>query len=281
MGTGKTVSEPRLAALRSALFVPGDVPERHGRAFAAGADAVILDLEDAVAAAAKDTARELLTAEAGARGGDSLALVRINPPQTPAGGADLAAVPRMGVDGVVVPKADLEALDAAAELDLPLVATIETAAGVLGAAELAAHPAVAAVMLGPVDLGAELGVAEAADGDELNFARSQLVLAAAAASKPGPLDGPCLLPHDELALARETERARRLGFSGKTCIHPAQVAAVNRAFSPTGEELEWARRVLAIFDGEAGGGVALLDGEMIDEPVARRARQILARRAGD
>jgi citrate lyase subunit beta/citryl-CoA lyase len=280
LGTAE-ISEPELATLRSALFVPGDVPERHQRAFDAGADAVILDLEDAVAPTAKDAARQALTESAAERGVGSLALVRVNSPHTALGREDLAALPRMGADGIVVPKADPEALDIAAELGLPLVALIETAGGVLGAAGIAAHPAVATVMLGPVDLGVELGVSEAPDGDELIAARSQIVIAAAAAGKRGPLDGPCLVPRDELALAQETARARRLGFSGKACIHPAQVAAVNRAFSPTREELAWARAVLDAFDGEAEGAAVLLDGEMIDEPVARRARQILARKGGD
>ena len=269
-------TRPALATLRSALFVPASAPERHPRAFAAGADAVILDLEDSVAPAAKDSARHALTE----RDGDTpaLALVRINAPRTPAGREDLAALPLMGAAGIVVPKADPEALDIAAQPGLPLVALIETAAGILGAVEIAAHPAVATVMLGPLDLGVDLGVSETHDGDELIAARSQIVIAAAAAGKRGPLDGPCLVPRDELALARETERARRLGFSGKACIHPAQVAAVNRAFSPTREELEWARRVLDVFDGEAEGGAVLVDGEMIDEPVAGRARKILAQR---
>jgi citrate lyase subunit beta/citryl-CoA lyase len=266
--------------LRSALFVPADAPGRHARAFESGADAVILDLEDAVAPAAKDAARQTLVESAGERGSGAAALVRINSPHTSLGRADLEAVPRMGADGVVVPKADPEALDAAAGLGLPLVALVETAAGILRAAEIAAHPAVTNVMLGPVDLAVELGAREAHDGDELIVARGQLVIAAVAGGKGGPLDGPCLAPRDEGALAQEIDRAWRLGFSGKACIHPAQVVAVNRAFSPSPQELEWARSVLSAFDGDAENGVILHDGEMIDEPVARRARLILAREGG-
>ncbi len=268
-------SRPKLATLTSVLFVPADAAEKHDRAFAAGADAVILDLEDAVAPAAKDGARAILIESlAVERSSTSLALVRVNSPLTPQGRGDLEALAQVRVDGIVVPKADPEAIATAASAGLPLVAMIETAAGVLQAPAIAAEPAVAVLALGPVDLAAELGISDSADGDELIAARSQLVLAAAAAGKQGPLDGPCMSPRDERALDLEIARARRLGFAGKTCIHPAQVAAVVRAFSPTQAELEWARQVVGAFEG-AEGGVLILEGELVDEPVARRARRIL------
>lgn len=275
--TGTATAWPELAPLSSVLFVPANAPEKHDRAFGCGADAVIVDLEDAVAPAAKDAARAMLTESlAVERSSSSVALVRINSPLTAQGRGDLEAVTRTQVDGVVVPKADLEAIAAAAAAGLPLVAMIETAAAVLHAAEIAAHPAVAALLLGPVDLGAELGIRDTPDGDELIAARSQMVLAAAAAGKQGPLDGPCMTPRDERALELEIARARRLGFAGKTCVHPAQIAAVAHAFSPTGQELEWARGVVDAFGDGAGRGVFLLDGEIVDEPVVRRARRILA-----
>lgn len=273
---GTETAWPELAPLRSVLFVPANAPEKHDRAFGSGADAVILDLEDAVAPAAKDSARAILCESlAVERSSFSLALVRINSPLAPQGRGDLEAVTQTPVDGIVVPKADLEAIATAASAGLPLVAMVETAAAVLCAAEIAAHPAVAVLMLGPVDLGAELGIRETPDGDELTAARSQMVLAAAAAGKQGPLDGPCMMPRDERALELEIARARRLGFAGKTCIHPAQIAAVARAFSPTEQELEWARGVVDAFGDGAERGVLLLDGEIVDEPVVRRARRIL------
>lgn len=274
------MSSQALTTPRSALFVPADAVDKHARAFASGADAVIVDLEDAVALEAKEGARAGLVETLADRAGPSLALVRINSPLTEHGRGDLEAVPQMGADGVVVPKADPESIEAAAGLGLPLVALVETAAGVLRAAETAAHPAVSVLMLGPVDLSLELGVKEAPGGEELSLARGQLALAAAAAGKAGPLDGPCVLPRDGEALALEIERAQRAGFAGKSCIHPAQVEPVNAAFSPSEEEVAWARRVLDAF-GDGAAGALALDGEMIDLPVAERARRILAKAAAD
>jgi citrate lyase subunit beta/citryl-CoA lyase len=266
----------KISEIRSALFAPAAAPTRYKRALSAGADAVFFDLEDAVAASEKDAARDLLVEFlAGERPADSLALVRVNAPATPTGRADLEAVAKMRIDGVVVPKADPEAVALAAAAGLPLVALVETAAGILEAAEVAAAPAVEVLMLGPVDLAVELGVRESPSGDELIVARGQLVLAAAAAGLPGPLDGPCLRPRDERVLELEIERARRLGFGGKTCIHPAQIGPVAAGFSPNPAEREWARKIAAAF-AAAGEGVVEVDGEMVDQPVARRARRILA-----
>jgi citrate lyase subunit beta/citryl-CoA lyase len=266
----------RHTILRSALFVPADAPEKHDRAFDSDADAVIVDLEDAVAPASKDGARAMMIESlATKRPSASVALVRVNSPLTPQGQADIEALTHTRVEGIVVPKADPEAIAQAAFAGLPLVAMIETAAGVLRAAEIAADPSVAALALGTVDLCAELGIRDSLDGDELIAARSQVVLAAAAAGKQGPLDGPCMSLGDERALELETARARRLGFAGKTCIHPAQVAPVMRAFSATAQELEWARRVLDAFGDGSEGGLLVLDGQLVDEPVLRRARRVL------
>jgi citrate lyase subunit beta / citryl-CoA lyase len=267
-----------LERVRSALFVPADAVGRHERAFGAGADAVLLDLEDAVAPSAKDAARAALATTLGQeREGGAIALVRVNSPTTETGRTDLEAVAELRVDGIVVPKADPEAIAVAvaATLDLPILALVETASGVLAAAEIAAHPAVELLMIGAFDLGAEVGVGETPDGDELAVARGMLVLAAAAAGLPGPLDGPCALPRDHEVLDLEIARARRLGFSGKACIHPVQVAAVAAAFAPTAEEREWALKIEAAFEA-GGGGVVAVDGEMVDRPVALRAQRILA-----
>lgn len=264
---------------RSALFVAADDHHRHGRAFASGADAVILDLEDAVLPAAKDDAREALADSLQARSGSALTWLRVNSPLLPVGRADLEAACDLDIDAILVPKADPQSVDVAAAAGVPIVALVETAAGILAAERTARHPAVAGLMFGPLDLGAELGVVERPDGNELVHARGLLVLAAAAAGKPGPLDGPCVSPRDERALRLELERAKQLGFIGKTCIHPAQVDPVNAAFSPDPDEVTWARRVVDAFE-RASGGVTVLDGEMIDRPVVLRADRILSKASG-
>ena len=262
---------------RSALFVPADRPERHQKAFDSGADAVIVDLEDAVVGSRKDEARGVLVESLSSRTGSTGCLVRINSPLLEEGRADLAAVTQMRADAIVVPKADIESVEIAGAAELPLVALVETAAGILDAAAIARHPAVDVLMLGPVDLSLELDVADRPDGDPLATARGLLVLAAAAGGIPGPLDGPCVQPHDQEALAAEISRARLLGFAGKSCIHPAQVEPVNAAFAPSAEEVAWARKVSAAYEEADGSGVVVLDGEMIDLPVVLRARRILER----
>lgn len=270
------------ATPRAPLFVPATAAERHARAFGSGADAVIVDLEDAVAPALKDEARGLLGAALAHRRPGCSAIVRVNSPATLVGAADLEALgelaPGLRPDAVMVPKADPGSVATAAAVGIPIVALVETAAGVLSAAPIAAAPGVALLMLGPVDLAAELGCEESADGDELLLARSQLVLAAAAAGLPAPIDGPCLQPRDAAALELELRRARRLGFGGKACIHPAQVEPTLRAFAPSEAELEWAGRIVAAFEAgiDGGEGVLVVDGEMVDLPVVTRARRILA-----
>ncbi|HEX4307270.1 MAG TPA: CoA ester lyase [Solirubrobacterales bacterium] len=262
---------------RSALFVPADRPERHQKALESGADAVIVDLEDAVAAAKKEEGRQILSDTLADRVDGAECLVRINSPLLDEGRADLAALPSMRADAIVVPKADVESVEIAAAAGLPLVAVVETAAGILDATAIARHPAVDVLMLGPVDLGLELGVSESPKGDPLFTARGLLVLAAAAGGIPGPLDGPCVQANDLEALEAEVARARMLGFAGKSCIHPAQVEPVNTAFAPSDEELAWATKVSAVYAEADGSGVVVLDGEMIDLPVALRARNILER----
>jgi citrate lyase beta subunit len=203
--------------------------------------------------------------------------VRINSPLTDEGRADLAAVPTMRADAIMVPKADVESVEIAVTAGLPLVALVETAAGILDAAAIARHPAVDVLMLGPVDLGLELDVRHEPGEDGLTTARGMLVLAAAAGGIPGPLDGPCVRAKDADALAAEIERARRLGFAGKSCIHPSQIEPVNAAFAPSAEEVDWAAKALAAYEEADGSGVVVLDGEMVDLPVVLRARRILDR----
>jgi citrate lyase subunit beta/citryl-CoA lyase len=260
---------------RSFLFVPGDRPDRFAKAVASGADSVIIDLEDAVAGEAKEVA--LQNAVAWLAGG-SEAIVRINAAGTRSHRGELAAL----ADCVVMlPKA--ESADAVNEVcervgaSARVIALVETARGVRNIDEVAAVPGVIRVALGNVDLGTELGV-DPASHAALAYARGCLVTASAAAGLPAPVDGVTARVHAEAELQEDIAHGRELGFGAKLCIHPSQVAAVNRSFSPTREELAWAHRVLA-----HPGGVALVDGAMVDEPVVRRAAQLvaLAERLGD
>jgi citrate lyase subunit beta/citryl-CoA lyase len=265
-----------LAAATSMLFVPGHRPDRFAKAAAAGAGAIILDLEDAVAPDAKDEAREHVVAWL-AKEPEGLAVVRINAPGTPWYDDDVDAIGGLTGTPVMLPKAEThddvyELIAVLGEFGvvLPL---IETAAGVLGAREILSVPGVLRPAFGSIDLSAQLGV-DPTDNQALLFARSRLVLAAAAAGVAGPLDGVNTDINDEAALTRDSRHAAGLGFTGKMCIHPRQLDGVRAAFSPTEEELAWARRVL---DAAGDGAVTVLDGKMIDKPVVDRARRILAR----
>jgi citrate lyase subunit beta/citryl-CoA lyase len=248
---------------RSFLFVPGDRPDRFAKAAAAGADVVVLDLEDAVAPAAKDVAREHVAAWL-AEG--HTAVVRINAAGTPWHAADRAAV--AAAAAVMVPKAERpEDLDGLSSV-LPLV---ETARGIAAAAGLCAVPAVVRPVFGSIDLAADLGV-DPLSRTALLHARSALVLAAAAAGCAPPVDGVTTALSDVDAVRADTRHAVELGFTGKLCVHPRQVPVVHDAFRPTGAEIAWARSVLA-----AGEGVTAVDGRMVDRPVLLRARRLLDR----
>jgi citrate lyase subunit beta / citryl-CoA lyase len=261
------------AAARSFLFVPGDRPERFEKAAASGADAVIIDLEDAVAPAAKEAARH--NAAEWLRAGRP-ALVRVNAVGAPGHEHDIAALRGLGA-AVVVPKAEsAEALAAvhAALGGVDVVALVESVRGVRAVDSLASAAGVRRLALGNADLAAELGV-DAGSHAALALVRSTLVLASAGAGLPAPVDGPTIAFDRPEVLEADLVHARELGFGGKLCIHPRQVAAANEALRPGEAELAWARRIL-----EAAGstdGVVAVDGAMIDAPVVRRAEQIVAR----
>jgi citrate lyase subunit beta/citryl-CoA lyase len=272
-----------LAGVRTLLFVPADRPDRIAKALGSGADAVIVDLEDAVLAGRKDAARAALADVLGARPGDAaepVVLVRVNALDTEHAEADLETVRQQtAVDGVVVPKAEAAGLERIGGDALALVALVETAAGVLDARDIARVPAVAALMLGTIDLGAELAIDVTPDGPELVLARSQLVLAAAAAGLRSPIDGVWPDVGDSEGLRREAEMARRLGFGAKACIHPRQLDVVRATFAASEDRLAWAARVVAAFEAAErdGQGATSVDGQMVDRPVLERARQLLAR----
>ncbi|MFJ3780090.1 HpcH/HpaI aldolase/citrate lyase family protein [Streptomyces sp. NPDC090075] len=260
----------RVGAARSLLFVPGSRQDRFDKAVSAGADLVIIDLEDAVAPPDKDRARDN-TAAWLALGNQ--AIVRINPPGTAWAETDLRMAATHG-SPVMVPKAEdptaLAELAARTAGRCALVPLIETALGVERALALCGTPGVTRAAFGNVDLATQLGVAPD-DQTALAFARSRLVLASAAAGIASPVDGITTAVHDTAALRTDTDHARRLGFTGKLCIHPAQLQLVTEGFAPSAEELRWAGAVL-----NAGDSVTTVDGQMVDKPVRERARRILA-----
>ncbi|MGH3057130.1 MAG: HpcH/HpaI aldolase/citrate lyase family protein [Gaiellaceae bacterium] len=267
-----------LATARSLLFAPGNDERKLEKALAAGADAVVADLEDSVPAAEKEAARTVARRVLGGAATPSLVAVRINAAGTEQWGADLQAVADLELDALVLPKATPDAVGALGPDGPPVIAIVETALGVRHAYETARMPRVAALVLGAVDLGLELGLEPRADGQEVLYARSRLVVDSAAAGLRSPFDVVHVDTRDDDGLEAEARLARSLGFRGKACIHPAQVAIVNRVFSPTEEERERARRVVEAYErGLADGrGAVALDGEMIDLPVVERARRILA-----
>ena len=264
---------------RSLLFVPAVRPDRYPKALATGADAVCIDLEDGVAFGAKEEARERAIALLAAREPAAAEVsLRINDPGTDFGRADLAALADSGVrpDALMLPKVAgagaIAQVEAALGAALPLIVQIETAAGLLAAAEIAAaSPNVAAVFFGAIDLSADVGCA--VEWEALLYARSRVVLAAGAAGVAA-IDSPFMDVPAVDALAEESRRARRLGFTGKAAIHPTQVQAIQRAFSPAPDEVAWARKVVAAYEDQQGG-VLLVDGRLVERPVIRAARRRL------
>ena len=269
---------PTLASARSLLFAPGSDERKLVKAFEAGADAVVADLEDAVSLSEKPAARDLVVRLLAGIESASLKTVRVNSVGTDFWEDDLEALEVLDLDAIVLPKATPEAVEALGSAGPPLIAIVETAQGLRLAYETACHVRVAALVLGTVDLGLELGLEPRADGQEVLLARSKLVLDSAAARIRAPFDLVHVDVRDPEGLEAECRLARSLGFRGKACVHPAQVEIANAVFTPSAEELERARRVVEAYErGVAEGrGAVALDGEMIDLPVVERARQVLA-----
>lgn len=283
---------------RSWLFVPGDSERKLARALAAGADAVIIDLEDGVVperkALARDMTVEFLKA---ARPASSPAVwVRVNPVSSGLMSADLAAVMPGVPAGIVLPKpdsiADVQSLDRAlrdveqgspGRPPTPVIAiATETALAVINLPGYAHPPArLLALTWGGEDLSAELGALRNRDDDgEFRFTyrmvRGLCQIAAAASGRPAI---ETLYPdfRDEAGVARQAASAAEDGFCGMLAIHPAQVAAINAAFTPTAAQVDQARRVLAAFDADPGAGAVQLDGRMLDRPHKAQARRLLER----
>lgn len=272
MRVGATCSTPSLP-----LFVPGNRPQLFAKAASCGADAIIIDLEDAVAAAEKDDARQN-AADHGVTGFH--VCLRVNAPDTVWFEDDLKMAAGGGFQSVLLPKC--ESLDPVAHVrsavgsDMAIIALIESARGVAALPALLEHgPAIDRLAFGSIDFAMDIGCDH--EWDAMLFARSQLVLHSRAGGLAAPLDGVTQSVLDAEMVLADAQRASRLGFGGKLLIHPAQVEAARKAFLPEEEMVNWARRVMAV---SADGNAVQLDGVMIDRPVIQRAQQILARSHG-
>ncbi|WP_306155121.1 CoA ester lyase [Roseovarius sp. MMSF_3281] len=281
--------------MRSFLFVPGDSPRKFAKAIVGDADALILDLEDSVTESAKAEARTCVTNMLGAERDQKALFVRVNALDTGMTLTDLSAVMPHAPDGIVLPKCegpdDLRQLAhylAAFEMayDLPhtriLVIATETAASLFSLGRYRdVDPRLWGMMWGAEDLAASLGARQNAENgiyhEPFRLARN-LCLAGAAAAGVVAVDTICATLNDLDALEAEARIARRDGFGAKAVIHPNHIAPVNRAFQPTGQEMQWAQKVMDAFAANPDAGVVNIDGQMVDKPHERTARIILAAR---
>jgi citrate lyase subunit beta/citryl-CoA lyase len=262
------------------------------KALELAADEIVIDLEDAVAAAEKDDARDLVVGFLGRESGPAgLTAVRVNPLAGPWGDRDVAQLTRGAgtrIDSLVVPKVegaqdilDVERLLAAAgepAAHLRLQALIETAAGLVHAAEIAAaSPRLEALILGYADLAASLGRAPGAVASGSWLYAQETLLVAARAAGLQAIDGPYLDIRDAAGLQARAEHVRALGFDGKWAVHPDQLTVINGAFTPTADEVARAQAVLGALEAAPGSGAVALDGEMVDEATRKLAAQIIAR----
>lgn len=256
---------------RSYLFAPGHNEKLLHRVFDAGADTVMLDLEDSVPPHAKEQARAMIADVLAERS----AWVRINAVGTALAAADIDAVAGVAA-GIRIPKVESArdvrwVRDRAS--DTPLICAIESARGILAAHEIASVPGVRHLSLGGVDLRRDLAAGEG--NLQTLYARSHLVVVSRAAGLEPPIDSVYARLNDEAGLRTEAEFARSLGFFGKSAIHPRQLPILHDVFTPSAGELEWAQTVLDTFARAGGQAVKLPDGEFVDRPVADRARRVL------
>ena len=262
------------------LFVPGTRPERFIKALDSGAAGVIIDLEDAVPEEDKKSARDAIrtawptfNAEQKKR-----LVIRTNAPGTPFYSADLILAQELDVGCLLIPKSESQDQINGAALILPntaIIPMIETAIGLDRLREIANSNQVIRLALGNLDLQADLGMVCDLQETQLHTARYQIVLASRVAQIAPPIDGVTPSTDDAQRISDDAERAKRLGFGGKLCIHPKQVLIVQNAFMPTEEELAWAQRVIEA-DQVSKGGAVKLDGRMIDRPVVLLAQRTIA-----
>ena len=269
---------------RSVLYIPGSKERALEKAKGLPVDAIIFDLEDAVAIDEKDNARELLaqTLKDGDFGSRAR-IVRINGLDTEWGAKDIAAFVGADIEAILIPKVSSAAhVQAVADLipDVPLWAMMETPAGMLNAAEIAAHPRMAGFVMGTNDLAKELKCRFRADRLPM-LTSLQLCLLAGRAEGIPVIDGVYNAFKDDEGLPAECDQGRDMGFDGKTLIHPAQVAITNAAFAPTEAEIDLAQRQIAAFEeAEANGlGVAVVDGKIVENLHIVTARETLAKAA--
>lgn len=262
----------------SYLFVPGNRPDRFGKALGSGADAIVIDLEDAVAASDKALAREHLRAWLAERTdvGERV-LVRINDAGTPWFDADLGLLRDAGIRAIMLPKVEhgyqVDRIRAALPSGGFVVPIIESARGVLAVESIAAVPAVQRLAFGTLDYAVDLDLS----GDErgLFYPACRIAIASRAAGLLSPIAGVTTDIADEAKLLADLAFARACGFGAKLCIHPRQVAALHRALAPRPEEIAWAQRVLSAAN--AAPGAVQVDGQMVDRPVLLKAKSILER----
>ncbi|MGE4242830.1 HpcH/HpaI aldolase/citrate lyase family protein [Ramlibacter sp.] len=270
-----------LIRARSFLFVPGDRPERLGKALASAAHAVIVDLEDAVAPEHKSSARVEVAGAFGALAPELRArtLVRINSAGTPWHDDDLALLRELGAQGLgaaMLPKSENAAdIGRSAEAaNTAIVPLVETALGLHSIDAIARAPRVLRLAFGNLDFQADTGIQSGDEERELDPVRLAFTLASRLANLPPPIDGVTGALDDETRLTADARRSRRFGFGAKLCIHPKQAGPVNEALGPTAAEREWARRVVEA-SAAAGSGAFRLDGKMVDAPVLLRAKRLL------
>lgn len=269
--------------VRSLLFAPAVRPDLLRKMPRTGADAIVIDLEDATPPNAKADGRANLVELAPELVEQIAVYVRINDDTSEWHEDDLDSVPA-GLQGIVVPKIEtIAALDALQDglrkrglSDLVLIGGIETALGVADARELLAHPVIDAAYFGAEDFIADMGGVRTPSNTEVHYARSHVALAGRLAEKL-VIDQIVADFRDDDRCDRECREARALGYGGKLCIHPAQVAIAHAAFTPSQDEVDRARRMLAAYAEATAGGVASIafEGQMVDEPVAIQARRIL------
>jgi citrate lyase subunit beta/citryl-CoA lyase len=272
------LESPAVKAPFSYLFVPGNRPERFDKALASGADAIVIDLEDAVAADDKARSREHIAAWLGARDGiGERVLVRINDAGTPWFDADLGLVRGAGIRAIMLPKVEhgqqIDRVRAALPAAGFVVPIIESARGVLAVESIAVVPAVQRLAFGTLDYAVDLDLS----GDErgLIYPACRIAIASRAAGLLSPIAGVTTDIDDEDKLLADLAFARACGFGAKLCIHPRQVAALHRALAPRPEEIAWAQRVLSATNGVPGA--VQVDGQMVDRPVLLKAKSILER----
>lgn len=285
-----------LPPLRSQLYAPGNKVKLLEKVYTAGADAVILDLEDAVPPSEKGNARSMVEQVVHLHAGKPgpFTFVRINDPSGPLAGEDLKAVVHPGLAGLRLPKVEsveavrrladwIEPLEAVAGMpagSVVFICTIETAAGLYRVFEIAsAHPRVVSLSFGATDFARDLGITPGPEELELLHARSQIVLACRVAGIQPPVDTVFTRLEDDAGLERSTRQGKALGFFGRSAIHPRQVPIINSIYTPTEEEVTHAQKIVdAAKDAEAQGTGALKigQGEFIDVAVVRRAQDVLA-----